>query len=483
MMAAGTLLLIILSAALPIAAESRRGCAAASPPRFGVIAAFGSPKYFTDRYVQSDNPDVKLKVPDFDALFGEIQKCSPLARQAIEENRPLGISAIDNDSADVYKWKLLDSSPDKLVSRVEKIDNFQNMGVPLLRLRSTLKGPKKKRGLAFSELISTTELRSKWDATIAKVDTTYSAKDARNDITKFQGGKYGEATLFGIGYVKTKQSVVSPREQLTLCGLQEFPSGACMIWGVELEEDQNVLMPADEPKRMPRSTSHIFATTLIPTGEDTFDVEYLLQVEIGGFPGWLTGPIVVDAIRKTFRFADSYFRSGFEEDGALKKRLALLPDDEANAKDMVTDGFAELQKGITAFGEEVKREIEEVSKGVEEVAEKGIAAINDEVKREIEVAEKGIAALGEEVKREIEVASGALEEVAEEVNEKIEEVSEAIKETVTGERRRKRDKFKEMFRGKAGKESINGESGESPDNGTDRLKKRTKVKNFFTGKW
>jgi hypothetical protein len=297
------------------------------PRRKYVIPAFGNPKYYSETFVRSDKPGALLKVPKFDVLFEEIEKISPLARQALNEEKPPGIKAID-DAADVYKWKNTERHPNnRLISQVDKIDNFQNHGVPLIRVRSTLHGPSKMRGECFSELISTTELRHKWDATNNIVETIYSAADL-DDIKRLQGDGYGECSMFGVGYVKTKQSVVSPREQMTLCGLQKFPSGASIIWGVELEEDQNHLFPADQPKRMPRSTSHIFSTTIIPIGDDTFDVEYVLQLDVGGFPGWLLGPIVTETVKKMFRFAETYFQSGFEEGGALAKRLACFPDDE-----------------------------------------------------------------------------------------------------------------------------------------------------------
>eukprot|EP00956_Cyclotella_meneghiniana_P043939 scaffold294832_cov76-Cyclotella_meneghiniana.AAC.1 len=136
--------------------------------------------------------------------------------------------------------------------------------------------------------------------------------------------------MFGIGYVKTKKSVVSPREQMTLCGVTNFQSGASIVYAVELEESSDNLLPKNQPKRVPRSTTHLFATTIIPTGEDTFDVEYVLQLEVGGFPGWLTGPVVIETVKKMFRFADNYFRSGLTSDGVLANKLALIPDEESN---------------------------------------------------------------------------------------------------------------------------------------------------------
>lgn len=331
---------LLLSAAIPAASRLERQSIVVPRLKLSVrvpssgrwVPAFGSPKYFTDKYIPADKPGTVLKVPDFDALFDEICKVSPLAKQAFAEDDPGGIKAID-ETADVYMWKVIDSNPNRLVSHIDKIDNFQDKGVPLLRCRSSLRGPTKKRAECFSELISTTSLRQKWDATNAFVDTIYSAADLQV-VEDLQGGKYGKPSLFGIGYVRTKQSVVSPREQLTLCGLQNFPSGASVIWGVELEEDQNHLFPKNEPNRKPRSTSHLWSTTLIPTGEDTFDVEYILQLEVGGFPGWLTGPVVIETVKKMFRFAEGYFRSGLEG-GELAKRLALFPDDNIEVVDSV----------------------------------------------------------------------------------------------------------------------------------------------------
>lgn len=294
------------------------------------MAAFGNPKYFTNKYVPANKDGVKLKVPNFDVLFDEICKVSPLAKQAFEQENPGGIKAIGKGD-DAYKWKLTSSNPNRLISHIDKIDNFQNHGVPLLRFRSTLHGPTKKRGECFSELVSVTSLRQKWDIGNAMVDTIYSAADLK-EIETLQGSKYGVPSLFGIGYVKTKQSVVSPREQMTLCGLQNFPSGASITWGTELEDSENHLFP--EGKRVPRSTSHIFIATLIPVGEETFDVEYVIQLDVGGgFPGWLTGPAVAETIKKLFGFADGYFKSGSVEGGDLAKRLALFPDDEEEVAD------------------------------------------------------------------------------------------------------------------------------------------------------
>jgi len=140
-----------------------------------------------------------------------------LAKQAITEEHPKGIAGIDS-ADDVYKWKTTDSNPKRIISHIDKIDNFQGLSVPILRFRSSLHGPTNnfdRTAKLFSDLISTTELRTKHDIACASVDTIISAENMK-EVEELQLHKYGEVELFGIGYTKTKQSIVSPREQLTL---------------------------------------------------------------------------------------------------------------------------------------------------------------------------------------------------------------------------------------------------------------------------
>ena len=398
------------------------------------MAAFGNPKYFTDKCIPADKEGVMLKVPNFDLMFDEIMKVSPLAKQALTEDKPGGIKAID-DSADVYKWRVTDNNPQRLVSHIDKIDNFQKKGVPIVRLRSTLKGPTKKRAECFGELISSVELRSKYDPTCAIVDTIYSAANLK-EVEELQLSKYGKPSLFGIGYVKTKQSVVSPREQLTLCCLQNLPSGASVLIGFELPEDQNHLFPeASHSARTPRSTSHIFATTLIPTGEDTFDVEYVLQIEIGGFPGWLTGPIVIETVKRMFAFADGYFKSGFDEGGDLWKRLALFPDEEETVngdKEVEDDFMGRVEKEAQAALEKFT----EWEGGLEKKAQAALEQFTE--------WEDG---LEKEAQEAVETFTSTFGVSSEETPDKEEEDTPASEHTPeTPKRKRKRDKIKRVLR-------------------------------------
>lgn len=49
-----------------------------------------------------------------------------------------------------------------------------------------------------------------------------------------------------------------------MCGIQDFENGGSIIWGTEMEDSENHLFP--EGKRHVRARSHIFSTTLMPTG-------------------------------------------------------------------------------------------------------------------------------------------------------------------------------------------------------------------------
>lgn len=206
----------------------------------------------------------------------------------------------------------------KLVHQISKIDNFQGKQAPLLRLRSNLRGPLQSRGFVFSQLLTDFDLRTKWDPNVAENYPLHEPLDMSmvDDAMMY---RFGETRRFGVGYVRTKQTVVSPREQLTMCGVQEFPSGSSLVWGVEVEDDQNHLFP--EGRRLLRSRSHLFSAALIPKGEEEFDVEYVIQIEVGKFPAWLTGPVVAETLKGLFRFSNTYFQGGLG-DGELARYLA-----------------------------------------------------------------------------------------------------------------------------------------------------------------
>jgi len=254
---------------------------------------------------------VEIELPNFDELFGRIQQVSPLARVAMrraQSNDKRGFLAADYDEYPEMKWKTLENNKKRTVHKIEKIDNFKGLGAPILRFRSSLKGPCVSE--AFANFIMNVDERSKWDPQIADVRELYPIHDLDAANIAMGFGKYGDCSRLGVGYCQTKAAFgVSAREQLTMCGIQDFQDGSTIIWGTEMEEWHNHLLPGTEKDRHVRAKSHIFTTTLIPTGEDSFDVEYVLQMDLGGgLPNFLTTPVICDTVKSLFKYAEKFYQ-------------------------------------------------------------------------------------------------------------------------------------------------------------------------------
>jgi hypothetical protein len=254
---------------------------------------------------------VEIELPNFDELFGRIQQVSPLARVAMrraQSNDKRGFLAADYDEYPEMKWKTIESNKKRTVHKIEKIDNFKGLGAPILRFRSSLKGPCVSE--AFANFIMNVDERSKWDPQIADVRELYPIHDLDAANIAMGFGKYGDCSRLGVGYCQTKAAFgVSAREQLTMCGIQDFQDGSTIIWGTEMEEWHNHLLPGTEKDRHVRAKSHIFTTTLIPTGEDSFDVEYVLQMDLGGgLPNFLTTPVICDTVKSLFKYAEKFYQ-------------------------------------------------------------------------------------------------------------------------------------------------------------------------------
>jgi len=279
---------------------------------------------------------VDIKCPDFDDFFNLVQAVSPLAKAAIQRTPYLGFDAADESDVDL-SWKTIEHHPQSLAlnapgcSHIQKIDNFEGKGCPIVRFRASMKGPCV--GERFAQMIMDLDTRKKWDIQIANVSEIYPCHDLDAANIKIGSDKYGDSIRLGVGYCRTKSNVVvSPREQLTLCGIQDFPNQACVIWGIEMEENQNHLLPGED--RTVRARTHLFSTTVLPTGPDSFDVEYVLQLDIGGkIPAFMTTPVVCETVKSLFRYARGYFASGEVEkyltardaiDDVFKNRKGLL---------------------------------------------------------------------------------------------------------------------------------------------------------------
>jgi hypothetical protein len=271
----------------------------------------------------------EIELPNFELLFDRIQQASPLAKQVMGGNSEGGFAAIDDKSHyPELRWKKVEANDRNTVHRIDKLDSFQNVKTPLLRFRSTIQGPC--IGERFSNFIMDLEERKKWDDQIAYQEELYPIDDM-DAIDNMLGDtdKFGKCVRVGVGYVRTKQGIISPREQLILGGHQEFSDGSTILWGTEMEEFHNHLLP--EGQRHTRAKSHLFAATLAPTGDNSFDVEYLLQMDIGGgLPNFMTTPAIADAVKKLFGHAKGYFE-GEDVEMFLKstdgdKRLAAELD-------------------------------------------------------------------------------------------------------------------------------------------------------------
>jgi hypothetical protein len=219
---------------------------------------------------------VEIELPDFDELFGRIQQVSPLARVAMQRAQSedkRGFLAADYDKHPEMKWKTVESNQRKTIHHIEKIDNFKGLGSPILRFRSSLKGPCVSE--MFANLIMSLDERKKWDPQIADVREEYPIHDLDAANIAMGFGKYGDCSRLGVGYCQTKANLgISGREQLTLCGIQDFQDGSTVIWGTEMEDWHNHLLP--DGQRHARARSHLFSTTLVPTSDNGFDVEYVL---------------------------------------------------------------------------------------------------------------------------------------------------------------------------------------------------------------
>lgn len=272
------------------------------------------------RLPRSDDIGITI---DYDKLFHQIKEVSPLAKVVMEngskEHRSL--NALESVPSGPLKWKTVEkrkggSGP---VKHIEKLESYNGIKAPLLRFRAEIEGPCV--GDYFGKYILDLNARKKWDSQIENVYELHGFDDLDPvNIAMGFGRQYGDVTRMGIGYGKTKPGIVTPREQMFLYGMQEFPDGSCVLWGSEMDEEYNFLLPPGT--RHTRAKSHLFSATLVPTSPNSFDIEYVVQMEVGGgVPVFLTTPVLIDTVKKLLKTADAEF-SGRE--GDLESFLAEI---------------------------------------------------------------------------------------------------------------------------------------------------------------
>lgn len=257
-----------------------------------------------------------------------------------------------------------------VVHQIDKLESFDGVSAPLFRFRATLQGPLVDGGV-FGQYILDLDQRKKWDDKIEQVKQVHhlgalqdifnlnlgssrlslkssstaaasaetassesqpnsSGRGEHDDAAAERGGgvDLGECVRLGVGYGLTKKSMgITEREQLFWFGMQEFGGcGAYILWGQEVDDDAIgdsntnsnqqqsalALWPEGSP-RYTRAKSHLFSATLLPTSDTTFDVEYVLQMEIGGqIPKFLTTPVLIDTVKNLFKVASDEIGSGIE---------------------------------------------------------------------------------------------------------------------------------------------------------------------------
>jgi len=189
-------------------------------------------------------------------------------------------------------------------------------------------------GERFSHILTHIDERKQWDDQVKENYEIYPI-DPTNDYCRLDNAilcdedRFGKCKRIGVGYTETKQGIIAPREQLILGGMQEYENGATILWGTEMSDSQNHLFP--EGKRHVRAHSHMFAATLAPTGQDSFDVEYLLQMDVGGgLPYFMITPAIISTVKNLFKYAEDYYAGGegSELELYLKQKYLHEKDDE-----------------------------------------------------------------------------------------------------------------------------------------------------------
>lgn len=252
--------------------------------------AYSPSSTLTSALPTTGNPIVAL--PDLPQLWEQVQQLSPLAKRVFSgQVNGKGLASIDAKQDEVFQWKRVHTKNGRLV---EKLDNFQERGAPLLRFRASLPIPCV--GEYFGHALMDSSTRKKWDAQLDQVKEVETVEDAHLLI---RDQLPGETKHLGVGYCKTLASMgISAREQLFTYGMQAMRDGSQFLWGVSANHHDH-LWPTAPAATL--ATQHLFCATLTPTSSESMDVEYLLQLDIGGnVPQFLTTPVMIDTIHNLF---------------------------------------------------------------------------------------------------------------------------------------------------------------------------------------
>lgn len=199
------------------------------------------------------------------------------------------------------KWKSISTTKNGCVQQIEKLDNYDGVSAPMLRFRSSFEG------LGISDFVDrylvALNTIFQADECLERVEEIHSIHDTETIQKSLCGDTLGKCTRLGVAYGKTKKAFgITPRETMFLYGLHVCPNGSMIIWGKEMADTNDHLLPPGQ--RQTRANMNLFSVTLTPTGKDSFDVEYLLQLAVGGrVPNWVTCPMLVDTVKGLFEAA------------------------------------------------------------------------------------------------------------------------------------------------------------------------------------
>lgn len=266
-----------------------------------------------------------IVVPQQAKVFERIQEVSPLARELYGQS---------SDSNLLQSWKIVQKRTDKNDMSIEQLNNHHlSPGTPLLRLKTTMSGRSVlSRTVA---LVMDLDQRSAWDDTIAAVSEVHPLDLV--EANKLYGSKNVIVSRCGIGHAVTKPAmggIIGAREQLTVCGVNDFfdeddgTAIGSIIWGFECADEFHKDLFPIEFERKTRATTHVFSFAMKKLEENVYDVEYILQLDIGGnFPSWAQSGVtftIVNAVRKMFTYAkEKYFIEGGPADQFIEAQERL----------------------------------------------------------------------------------------------------------------------------------------------------------------
>ncbi len=127
------------------------------------------------------HPGSEIELPNLELLFERIATASPLARLVMEgdpSKQQRGFDAIDdgddNTKHPELRWKKVEENSRRSVHRIDRADRYQGLKTPLLRFRSSIKGPC--IGERFVMIMDLNE-RKKWDDQVARVEELHPISD------------------------------------------------------------------------------------------------------------------------------------------------------------------------------------------------------------------------------------------------------------------------------------------------------------------